>query len=124
GPRLDGTHDWTQTDTVKLLNEVMAISSAPVRWLNGTFDFDEMRYVRPGQPLPDELKDAAWGPPATNGLRAAWLLEPRANQYPFGSVLRSRVLFHNMGESPIVFRTEEWHQSDRHTVRDAKGNEV
>ena len=42
------------------------------------------------------------------------------NVYPHGSVLKARVLFHNAGNTPVVFQTETWHQDDTHTVRDAK----
>src|SRR5262249_39814986 len=70
------------------------------------------------------LKSAAWGAAEANGLRAAWLLEPRAKEYALGTVLKARVLFHNTGKDPVVFTTETWHQWDEHKARDAKGNDV
>jgi len=36
--------------------------------------------------------------------------------------MKARVLFNNTGTKPIIFKTETWHQNDRHTARDA--NEV
>ncbi len=122
-PRLDATHDWAQADTVALLDDITAVSTVPVSWAETTMEFDEMRNLQPGQPLPVELMTAAWGAPAANGLRAAWLLEPRAEQYAHGSVLKARVLFHNTGTEPAVFSTETWHQYDPHAARDAKGGQ-
>jgi beta-lactamase regulating signal transducer with metallopeptidase domain len=120
-PRLDATHDWTQADVVALLDDITAISTAPVSWADIPLEFDEMRNLKSGRPLPVELKTIAWGAPAANGLRAAWLLEPRAEQYALGSVLKARVLFHNTGKEPVVFQTESWHQHDPHTARTAAG---
>ena len=123
-PRLDASRDWTQADAVALLNDITAISTAPVSWAELSLTFGGMGNLQAGRPLPAELATAAWGAPAANGLRAAWLLEPRADQYPLGSVLKARVLFHNSGQAPVVFGTETWHQGDPHTARDAKGGEV
>ena len=39
-------------------------------------------------------------------------------------MLKTRVLFHNSGTKPVVFKTETWHQSDRHSARDAKGSVI
>jgi beta-lactamase regulating signal transducer with metallopeptidase domain len=123
-PRLDASHDWTQADVVVLLDDLTAISTGPVGWADFSMEFDEMQDLKRGQPLPVELTTAAWGLPVPNGLRAAWLLEPRAEQYAEGSVLKARVLFHNTGKNPVVFMTETWHQNDRHTARDSKGAKI
>ncbi|MDB5337447.1 MAG: hypothetical protein JWN70_3066 [Planctomycetaceae bacterium] len=123
-PRLDATHDWTQADVIKLLDDLTAISTAPVSSAQTPMEFDAMRNLKPGQPLPADLTTAAWGAPAANGLRAAWLLEPRAEQYALGTVLEPRALFHNTGKEPVVFITETWHQNDPHLARDAKGMEI
>lgn len=123
-PRLVASHDWPQTDAVTLLDEITAISTSPVSLAEMSMEFDAMRNLKPGQSLPVELATAAWGAPAANGLRAAWLLEPRAERYAHGSVLKSRVLFHNRGKEPVVFKTETWHQYDPHIARDAKGVEI
>ncbi|MHB9081088.1 MAG: M56 family metallopeptidase [Pirellulaceae bacterium] len=122
--RFDVSHDWTQAEVVALLDEVTAISTAPLSWAELPMEFNDYHSVKLGKPLPAELTNAAWGAPAANGLRAAWLLEPQAEQYPLGTVLKGRVLFHNAGKEPVVFRIETWHQSDGHTALDAKGAEI
>ena len=114
-------HDWAQADTVALLDDITAVSTVPVNWAETTMEFDEMRNLKPGQPLPVELMTAAWGAPAANGLRAAWLLEPRRAVCRTARVLKARVLFHNTGTEPVVFSTETWHQYDPHAARDTKG---
>ena len=62
--------------------------------------------VEGGKPLPANLESAAWGEAAESGLRAAWLLEPRGKAVRLGSVMKSRVLFHNVGKETVVFQTE------------------
>jgi hypothetical protein len=123
-PRLDASHDWTPAEAIALLDDITEISTAPVSWADLPMEFSAMRMLQRGQPLPAELANAAWGPPRANGLRAAWLLEPRAEHYPLGSVLKARVLFHNAGKAPVVFTTETWHQEDKHSARDVKGVEI
>ncbi len=134
--RLDGSRDWTPAEAVAILDELTAITTEPVHLANRPFAFDESRKIGPGQPLPKELESAAWGAPAENGLRAAWLLEPAPvlvvgglvpateNVYRHGSVLKARVLFHNAGKAPVVFETETWHQHDGHKALDGKGAEI
>lgn len=80
--------------------------------------------ARSGSPLPESLSRVARAVPAENGLRVAWLLEPPAESYALGTVLKSRVLFHNSGQNPIMFLTETWHQDDQHQARDADGQEI
>jgi beta-lactamase regulating signal transducer with metallopeptidase domain len=132
-PRLDASRDWTQADVVALLDDLTAIATAPVSWADTAMEFSSMRVVRQGEPLPAQLGSAAWGAPAANGLRAAWLLEPAPSvawasiaefSYRLGTVLKARVLFHNTGKEPVVFETETWHQDDQHSARDAKGAEI
>ena len=43
-----------------------------------------------GTPLPPELANAPWGEAQPNGLRMAWLLEPRAAEYRLGTAAESR----------------------------------
>ena len=117
-PRFDASRDWSPGDVVALLDEVAAISTAPLSWAESPLELDSQGQVKAGKPLPADLANAAWGKPIDNGLRAAWLLEPRAEQYPLGSILKGRVLFHNSGKVPVVFSTETWHQNDQHAARD------
>lgn len=86
--------------------------------------FAEMHKLLAGRPLPDELKTADWGDPIENGLRAAWPLEPVAKEYAIGTVLKTRILFHNTGKQAVVFSTDAWHQWDLHKAHDAKGVEL
>ncbi len=123
-PRLVSSHDWDPAEVVALLDDIEAIHSAPIGWSDMPIEFDRFRQIKRGAPLPEALQSAAWGHPAENGLRAAWLLEPTSDAYPLGTVLDARVLFHNAGNAPVTFRTETWHQSDPHVATDAEGREI
>ncbi len=59
--------------------------------------------MRIGLPLPAELAKAAWGQPASNGLRSACLIEPDTQAVAIGSRLKIKVLVHNSGQDPVVF---------------------
>ncbi len=122
--RFDAKRDWTVEELRTLLQAVAAIAPAPLGWTSLPMEFDDFRTIKPGSPLPVELSSAAWGPPAANGLRAAWLLEPQSEQYALNTVLKVRVLFHNAGDDPIIFCTETWHQSDRLSVRNQKNEDI
>ncbi|MDB6132142.1 MAG: hypothetical protein JWM59_385 [Verrucomicrobiales bacterium] len=122
--RFDVSRDWTLAEAVALLDDVCAISTAPVSWTNLPMEFNDYNSVKPGKPLPDTSAGAAWGVPGANGLRAAWVLEPICPEVRAGTVLKARVLFHNAGREPVIFRTETWHQSDPHVARDANGAEI
>lgn len=118
--KCDASRDWTPAEAAALLDEI-AVITPRAEW--AMFDITE-RQIHPGKPLPRELADAPWGEPAANGLRVAWLLEPRAPAQALDSVMRSRVLFHNTGKKPVCFATENWIQSGGHKAKDAKGNEI
>ncbi|MEJ7595067.1 MAG: hypothetical protein WKF77_26380 [Planctomycetaceae bacterium] len=118
--RFDASHDWSLADASELLDEVCAVSEGPC-WFNMQ-DLKEQTIER-GQPLPAEFSDAPWGPPAPNGLRAALLLEPRAEEYRIGTVLTSRVLIHNSGKVPVVIITRSW-QKGADQARDATGANI
>ncbi|MFO1001610.1 MAG: M56 family metallopeptidase [Planctomycetaceae bacterium] len=123
-PSYDVSHDWEPADVIALLDKTADLHTAPLGWADLPLEFGDMRRVRSGTPLPESLSKVAWGAPAENGLRVAWLLEPPAESYALGTVLKSRVLLHNSGQSPIMFLTETWHQDDRHQARDAAGQEI
>ena len=123
-PRLDATHDWPQAEVIAIFDEITELTSAPVGWTDLQLEFAGMKDLRGGRPLPDELAKIAWGAPAENGLRAAWLLEPVEEKYALGSVLKARVLFHNTGKAPVIFSTDAWHQFDEHIARASNGNEI
>ena len=74
-PRLDPSRDWTPAEVVALMDDIAAVTSIPLEttmeeMMRGTF--------RTGTPLPSALSNALWGEAQANGLRIAWLLEPRA----------------------------------------------
>ncbi len=116
-PRFDPSHDWTGPDAVALLNELAALQDTPIIM---AFDREAAGIVRTGAPLPADLATAPWGETLENGLRHAWLLEPRAAEHRLGTPLKARVLIHNAGKTPVVFRTRSWHQLG-HSATDAKG---
>ena len=116
--RFDATGDWTQSDAIALLDDISAISSIP---LNNTLGAAAESIIHAGEPLPAELAGAAWGQAAPDGLRVAWLLEPRAKEYPLGTSLKSRILLHNSGKKTVIFIMPSWQQSASHAAHDAKG---
>ena len=122
--RMDMSRDWTQADAVALLDDVTAIYASLPEWAEDLTRFTIAEIIRTGQPLPAELEDAPWGEAQPNGLRAAWLLDPRAQQHRLNSPLKSRILFHNAGKNTVMFRALTWNQSGSHKTRDAKGAEI
>jgi beta-lactamase regulating signal transducer with metallopeptidase domain len=114
-------HDWKPADVVSLLDDIAAVSTIP---LEVTMSMSTGDTLLTGAPLPKELAKAPWGDAQLNGLRLAWLLEPRAAEYRLGTPLRSRILIHNSGKNPVAFRTRYWHQSAAHKARDASGAEI
>jgi hypothetical protein len=123
-PSYDVSLDWEPADVIALLDKTADLHTAPLGWADLPLEFGDMRRVRSGSPLPESLSKVAWGTPAENGLRVAWILEPPAESYSLGTVLKSRVLFHNSGQNPIMVMTETWHQDDQHQARDAVGQEI
>jgi hypothetical protein len=117
-PRFDEARDWTQAEAVALVDEVSAIHSIP---LTTTLEAAYETILLGGEPLPAELADAAWGQPAPNGLRVAWLLEPRTKEYRLGTELKSRILLHNSGQETAIFSVPSWQQSSEHAAHNATG---
>jgi len=122
--RIDISHDWSPADAVVLLDDLTAIYPTLPNWAASGARFSPGGPIRPGQPLSAELAGAAWGRPAANGLRAAWVLDPGSASYPLGTSLRARIVFHNSGTKTVVFRTPDWHQYASHEARDAKGKAI
>jgi beta-lactamase regulating signal transducer with metallopeptidase domain/tetratricopeptide (TPR) repeat protein len=120
-PRVDGASDWTPADAVALLDEIAVISTIPIE--TSIDSFDESR-ILPGEPLPEELWNSPWGEPTEEGLRVAWILDPRAESYPIGTPLRSRILLCNSGTEPLVIRVPTWLQSNEHIAQDAAGQPI
>jgi hypothetical protein len=120
-PRFDASRDWNAQDAVALLDDLAALQTTPISM---ALNHESELTIRTGAPLPEELTNAPWGEALPNGLRLAWLLEPRAAEYRLGTPLRSRILIHNSGKIDVVFRTGTWHQSGGHRARAAKGKEI
>jgi len=119
-PRFDGSRDWSGPDAVALLDELAALQDTPIGM---ALDHESDGIIRTGTPLPAQLANAPWGEALSNGLRLAWLLEPRAAEHRLGTPLTARILIHNSGKTPVVFRTWSWHQCE-HTAHDASGAEI
>ncbi|HEY3968438.1 MAG TPA: M56 family metallopeptidase [Planctomycetaceae bacterium] len=117
--RIDTSHDWTPAEAVALLDEVTAIYATLPEWVQDETRFSLGGDIQTGQWLPAELENAPWGDAEPNGLRMAWLLEPRAEQHRLGTTLKSRLLFHNSGKAAVVFRALTWNQSGSHRAIDA-----
>ena len=122
-PRLDASHDWTQAEAAALLDEVTDILSAPVSWADMSMEFNDMRMLHRGEPLPPNWQVPRGAIQVRMACARRFCWSP-AEQYALGSVLRGRVLFHNSGKAPVVFTTETWHQGDGHSARDAKGEGI
>jgi len=61
-------------------------------------------HPKPGAPIAaEQLHRLAWGPPATNGLRAACYFEPAKEVYEDGEVVKRWKVFHNSGKEPVLF---------------------
>ncbi|NQT11224.1 MAG: DUF1549 domain-containing protein [Planctomycetes bacterium] len=122
--RIDMSHDWAQADAVALLDDVTAIYPTLPKWAAKQTLLSAAEAIRTGQPLPVELENAPWGEAQPNGLRAAWLLDPRAEQHRLDTPLRSRILFHNAGKNTVVFLAMTWNQSSGHKAHDAEGEDI
>ena len=119
-PRLDATHDWKPADAIAILDEVAGVQDSP---LMGATEKATQSTIRTGQVLPEKFADAAWGDALPNGLRAAWVLEPRAAEHRMGAALKARLLVQNQGQVPVMVHVPTWHQGQVKAT-DAKGAEV
>ena len=119
-PRFDASHDWSGQDAVALFDELAAMQDSPISMAH---HHDNMGIIQTGTPLPPHLADAPWGEALANGLRLAYLLEPRAAEHPLNTPLKGRILIHNAGKEPVVFRAWSWHQAG-HKATDANGADI
>ena len=118
--KCDASRDWTPAEAATLLDEIAAITPR-AEWAMRT---TSEREIHPGKPLPYKLAAAPWGKPAANGLRSAWLLEPRAKTQALDSVMTSRVLFHNTGKAPVCFATWAHILGGGHKAQDASAKDI
>lgn len=119
-PRFDASHDWSGQDAVALLDELAAVQDTPIGM---ALDHEQQGIIGTGAPLPPQLADAPWGKELANGLRLAYLLEPRAAEHRLNTPLNGRILIHNAGKEPVVFRAWSWHQAG-HKATDPKGADI
>ena len=119
-PRLDASREWSGPDAVALLDELAALQATPISM---ALDREFERTIQTGTPLPSELANSHWGEALPNGLRLAFRLEPRAPKQHLNTPLKSRILIHNAGKEPVVFRTRTFHQPG-HTATDENGEEI
>ncbi|HWE96523.1 MAG TPA: M56 family metallopeptidase [Tepidisphaeraceae bacterium] len=119
-PRFDASHDWGGQEAAALLDELATLQDTPIAM---ALDNEKEGVIRTGTPLPPDLANAPWGEAKPNGLRMAWLLEPRTAEHRLGTPLKSRILIQNSGKVAVVFHTRTWHQG-RHKAVDGKGAEI
>jgi hypothetical protein len=122
-PRFDASRDWPPDEALALLIDLAALSDIP---LLTRLEADAEANIQSGEPLSPELENAApnsapWGEPTADGLWAARPLDPRADSYPVGTALRSRILLHNGGKVPVLVRAKSFMQPG-YTAHDAMGN--
>jgi beta-lactamase regulating signal transducer with metallopeptidase domain len=124
-PRFDAARaaprDWKPAEIVALFDDVATVSTIP---LETTMSEGALRTITTGVPLPKHLANAPWGEAQPSGLRVAWLLEPRAVEYPLNTPLKSRILLHNSGKEAVVFRANSFRQSAYHKAHDATGADL
>ena len=112
--RFENKGDWKQADVVALFDEIAAVTTIP---LERTMEKIRDRTLQRGQRLPASLEMVKWGESLPGGLRMAWILEPRAEQYHLGSSLKSRVVIHNSGDEPVAFVTRSFHQPEHKSTK-------
>jgi hypothetical protein len=105
--RLDPARDWTGAEGLALLDDVAALQTIPIGL---ALDRENLHTLHTGSPLPAVLAKAPWGAPHANGLRLAWVLEPRTREHRLGTALQARILIHNSGKTPVIFRTQTFQQ--------------
>jgi hypothetical protein len=81
--------------------------------------------AKPGAPIDAEkLRRLAWGPAATNGLRAACYFEPTKEVYADGEVAKRLMVLHNSGKESVRFDVGLGGHDDGWTVVDEQGRKV
>jgi beta-lactamase regulating signal transducer with metallopeptidase domain len=150
--RLDGKRDWQPVDAASLLNDIAAVSDAPLIVMLEEIAGGKVQH---GLPFKSELEKLPWGEPVGHGigLRTATLIGPgiesklqyvdwignvvtvgRAasdkegvdaggSEVRLGTPLGCRILIRNTGQEPVIFRTRTWHHIEP-TAKDAKGAEI
>jgi beta-lactamase regulating signal transducer with metallopeptidase domain len=125
--RLASQEQWTEAEAHAAMQEVYAQHPAPLVWLELA---EQMRQwtaqhvVAGTRASDDRLKMLSFGPPLSNGLRAA------ASTPVTGSTMRSgdrtavRFVFHNAGHAPLEFESETYRQWDHWRFTRADGTDA
>jgi hypothetical protein len=152
-PRLDATRDWQPADASTLLKDIAAVSDAPLSVMleeiaagkvqHGLALPKELLNAPWGEPLSNGLRAACLiGPGVTPRLHYVdWVgnvvtrgappdktdagptAGTAAAEIRLGTPLGCRILIHNAGKQPVVFRTRSWHHIEP-TAKDATGVEI
>ncbi|MEI8212696.1 MAG: hypothetical protein WCI02_11150 [Planctomycetota bacterium] len=122
--KLNTDRDWNERELVSLLDQIADLTTVPFAWAELKVSLRGMRDLQHGELLPDRWKDIAWGAPAENGLRAAWVLETQSKELHVGDVLKSRALFINGGTKTVYLQTDTWRQHDTHEALDGEGRSL
>ncbi|MEM7477542.1 MAG: M56 family metallopeptidase [Planctomycetota bacterium] len=120
---IDVTKDWSKPEAVDLLDRIADVYHL-ASWALESDRFSTADAVKAGKPLPKELEDAPWGKPEENGVRVAWLLDPKAKQYRINTPLKSRLLYQNSGAKTILLRVNSFNQSAGHQATNQTGERI
>jgi beta-lactamase regulating signal transducer with metallopeptidase domain len=141
--------DWQPTEASALLNDIAAVSDAPLSVMLEEIAAGKIQH---GLTWHKELEGAPWGEPVSNGLRTASVIGlgvisklryvdwvgnvvtqgvekagPAAStavaSLHLGTPLGCRILIHNAGKEPVVFRTRSWHHIEP-SAKDVQGMEI
>jgi hypothetical protein len=102
------------------LDELAAVQTTPISM---ALDREGRGIIGTGAPLPPHLARSPWGEALPNGLRLAYVLEPRKVYHRLNTPLKGRILIHNSGTEPVVFRSWSWHQAG-HKATDVNGTDI
>jgi beta-lactamase regulating signal transducer with metallopeptidase domain len=111
--------DWKPQEVVALMDDIAAVTAIP---LEVTREHLERNTLQHGQQLPAAYAKADWGEPLESGLRMAYVLEPRAAEYPLGTEVKARIILHNSGKEPVAFITRSFDQPG-HKAKNAEGGD-
>jgi len=118
--RFELAGDWKPADVVLLLDDIAAVTAIPLETTMGHLSQHTLRH---GRLLPAALENADWGDPLPGGLRMAFVLEPRSEEYHLGTEVKARILLHNAGKEPVAFLTSSFQQPG-HKAKRSDGREL
>jgi hypothetical protein len=114
--------------SVKIVAALLVVASIPCAALRAASESNPAPaapVLQTGKPIDaTKLRTLAWGPAATNGLRAACYFEPSKETYTDFEVVRRWKVFHNSGKEPVVFSVAVEGNADNWTVIDEQDRPV